>query len=150
MNDNLKSIRTVGIVLIVVSSLIIISSLIGLFYLVDLIAEGASEFEEVPYESHMLSYAKPVAVVSLALGLGFFVAGIFITLYKNWARVLAQVFAVLYLISLWYQAIFIAPYNPFDKGEFGVEQAFGALLWSFPIVLLIRYLSREKVKNHFA
>ncbi len=150
MNEKLKSIRTVGIVLIVISSLTIISGLIGLFYLGDFIAEGAREFEEVPYEREKLSYAKPFAMVSVTLGLGFLVAGVFIMSYKNWARILAQAFAVLYLINFWYQAIFIAPNNPFDKGELGIEQIIGALVWSVPIILLIRYLNKEKVKNNFA
>ncbi|MCJ8166663.1 hypothetical protein MKJ04_17590 [Pontibacter sp. E15-1] len=150
MKDKQKSIRVVGIVLIVLSSLTIITSLIGLVYVIDFIAEGISKVEDLSYEGQMLSYAKPIAVISVALGLGFLVAGIFIMYYKNWARILAQAFAVLYLINFWYQAVFIAPYNPFDKGEFGLEQLLGALLWSVPILLLIRFLRKEDVKNHFA
>ncbi|TPE44728.1 hypothetical protein [Pontibacter mangrovi] len=150
MKNKLKSIRSIGIALIAVSSLTIISSLFGLLYWIDFITEKASNFDQVPYESHMLSFAKPIAVISLTFGLGFLVVGIFITLYKNWARVLAQVLAVLYLINFWYQAIFIAPYNPFDKGEIGIDQVLGALLWSVPFILLIRYLNKDKVKSHFA
>ena len=146
----MNSIRKVGIILIVISSLSIISGFLALVYFVDFIAEETSKFEEVPYEREMLSYAKPTAVVSVALSLGFLVAGIFIMFYKNWARILAQTFAVLWLSSLWYHAIFIAPNNPFDRGELGIEQILGAFLWSLPIVLLIRYLNKEKVKNHFA
>lgn len=150
MSEKLKSIRTVGIVLILLSSLNIITGLVALFYFVDLIAEGASKFEEVPYEKEMLSYVKPIAMASVALGFGFLVAGIFIMFYKAWARILAQAFAMLYLFNLWYQAIFIAPNNPFGKGELGTEHIIGASLWSIPAILLIRYLNKEKVKNHFA
>lgn len=147
--DKPKSIRTIGIVLAVVSVLIVLSNIGGLF-MVDHLTEGGSNTEEIPYYARTLVYAKPVAIISSALALGFLVAGIFITRYKNWARVLAQIVAVFYLIYFCYQSVFIAPYNPFDKGEFGVEQLVGMLIWSVPVVFLIVYLNKEKIKNHFA
>jgi hypothetical protein len=144
-----RSIRTIGIVLAVVSILVVLSN-IGGFFMIDYLTEGRTNTEEIPYYAQSVDYAKPIAMVSSALALGFLVAGIFITRYKNWARVLAQIVAVFYLLLFWYQSVFIAPYNPFDKGEFGVEQLIGMLIWSVPVAFLIVYLNREEIKNHFA
>lgn len=143
-----KSIRTIGIVLAVVSIMVVLSNIGGLF-MIDHLTEGGTKTEEVSYYDQSVVYAKPIALISSALALGFLVAGIFITRYKDWARVLSQIVAVLYLILLWYISVFIAPYNLFDKGEFGVEQLIGMLIWSVPVVFLIGYLNKEKIKNHF-
>ena len=70
--------------------------------------------------------------------------------YKKRARILVLIFAVPALISIWYQAFFIAPYNPFDRGEFNIDHVVEAVIYSAPIIFLIKYLNREKIKNHFA
>lgn len=143
-----KSIRAIGIVLAVVSVLSIISNVLGLF-MIDHLTEGTTFFAEDPYFVQLFSYANLIAVVAIVLGLGFFVTGIFITRYKNWARLSAQGLTVSYLLYFWYLSVFISPDNPFDKGEFGIEQFIGSLIWSIPFILLIRYLNKGKIKCHF-
>ena len=133
----------------IASALMVLSSLAGLF-MIENLKEAVNDSEEVPFFTQTLAYAKPIALLSIILALGSLVAGIFMTRYKNWSRVLAQVIAALYLLFIWCQSIFIAPNNPFDKGDFGIEQLIGALLWTVPIVLFIRYLNKEKVKIYYA
>lgn len=143
-----KSIRTIGIVIAVISALTILSNLLGLL-LANTLLVSAKYIEEVPYLNENLTYVKPIALLSTAIFVVAFVAGVFIMRYKNWARKLVQIIVVIYLLFFWYQAVFIAPNNPFDKGEFGFENLIGALVWSVPIILLVTYLNKEKVKSHF-
>lgn len=143
-----KAIKTIGIVVAALSALTIISSVLGLT-MANHLTEGTYMIEGIPNNEQPLAHVKSMAILSIVISLCFLVAGIFIIRYRNWARVLAQVVAALYLIIFWYLAIFIAPNNPFDKGKFGIEQTIGPLLWSIPVILLIRYLNRENVKNHF-
>jgi hypothetical protein len=146
--DKPKSIRTLGIALAIISTLGVLGN-IGSLFMLDHVNEVVSN-AEIPYYPQALSYARPVAILTIVLASVMLVAGVYIVHYKNWARVLIQVVAVVYLLFFWYQSIFILPYNPFDKGEFGMEQLIGALIISVLIVLLIRYLNKEKIKNHFA
>jgi hypothetical protein len=143
-----KSIKTIGIALAIISTLGVISN-IGSLFMLDHVKEVISD-AEIPYYPQALAYAKPVAIIASVLASVMLIAGVYILQYKNWARVLTQVVSVLYLLFFWYQSIFILPYNPFDKGEFGIEQLIGALMMSALIVLLIRYLNKERIKNHFA
>ena len=144
-----KSISTIGIVLAVLSVLVVVSNIWGLLMFENII-EGGNNIEEIPYYAQSFAYVKPIAIISSSLASGLLIAGIFITRYKNWARVLAQIVATVYLLFFWYLSVFIAPYNPFDKGEFGIEQLIGMLVWSVSVVFLIMYLNKEKIKNHFA
>jgi len=144
-----KSIRIIGIVLAVLSVLAVVSNLLGLL-MFENITEGGNSTEDIPYYAQSLAYIKPIAIISAVLASGLLIAGIFITRYKNWARLLAQIVATVYLLFFWYLSIFIAPFNSFDKGEFGIEQLIGMLVWTVPVVFLIMYLNRENIKNHFA
>lgn len=143
-----KSVRTVGIILAVFSAFMILNGVLG-FFMIDFLLDSFSDWEALPENKNLFNYIKPLLILSIIIGLIFLVAGIFIARYKAWARMLAQVIAVLYLLSIWYIAIFLAPYNPFDRGVLSIDSFVGPLFWSIPIILLIRFLNKEKVKILF-
>ena len=149
LEDKPKSIKTIGIIVAVISAFSILSNISGLF-MFDFLAQSISATEENPYSTQSLAYIKPLAILSIIISLGFLMAGFFIMQNKKRARILVLIFAVPALISIWYQAFFIAPYNPFDRGELSLEHVIEAVLYSAPIIFLIKYLNKEKIKNHFA
>ncbi|MFC5269636.1 hypothetical protein [Adhaeribacter terreus] len=143
-----KTIKIIGIVLIIISTLEILSTISGLF-MFDYLIEVEYNIEKSHFYDQTVEFVKPIAIISIGFALSFLVIGVFLIRYRNWARVLLQVVATLYLVSVWCQSIFIAPHNFFDNGKLGIDHIIGALIWSVPIILLIRYLKQEKVKNHF-
>ncbi|AMM50792.1 hypothetical protein TH61_05820 [Rufibacter sp. DG15C] len=102
------------------------------------------------YSSQVRAFAPFVATAGIVLSLSLLVAGIFLAKYRNWARTLAIGVSVLYLLYVWGQAIFLAPYNPFDKGEHTFDHFMMALIWSIPFLLLIKFLTSRKVRNSVA
>jgi len=144
-----KSIKIIGIIVAVIAAFSILSSVLGLF-MFDSLAPSVGTAEENPYSVQSLAYIKPLAILSIIISLGFLMVGLYIMRYKKQARILALIFAVPALISIWYHTFFIASNNPFDRGEFDIEHVIGAILYSAPIIFLINYLNKEKIKNHFA
>jgi hypothetical protein len=149
LEEKPKLIKTIGIIVVVISAFSILSSIFGLF-MFDSLAKSVSAAEQNPYSVQSLAYIKPLAILSIIISLGFLMVGLYIMRYNKWARILVLIFAVPALISIWWHAFFIAPYNPFDRGEFDIEHVIGAILYSAPIIFLIKYLNKEKIKNHFA
>lgn len=144
-----KSIKTIGIIVVIISSLSILSNVSGLL-MFDSLAESIGTAEENPYSVQALTYFKPFAILSTIISLGFLLVGYYIMHYNKWAINLILIIAVPALISIWYHAYFIAPYNPFDRGEFDIEDAIGAIIFSAPIIYLIKYLNKENIKKYFA
>jgi uncharacterized protein YneF (UPF0154 family) len=135
-----KSVKTVGLLLAAVSAFVLTGSIMGLF-IADCLQERADSIGASPFYRQTLSYGKPIALLFIVLSLGSGLAGVFIARHKNWARVLGQAVALLYLAYLWHQALFVA-------GGAGGHAAC-TVLASLPLLLLVRYLGKEQVRSCF-
>ncbi|CAM3656356.1 hypothetical protein POKO110462_14075 [Pontibacter korlensis] len=111
------------------------------FFLVDFLPIRADSVGESPFYHQTLHHGKLISLLFTVLSLSSLLTGLFIARCKNWARVLGRAIALVYLTYIWHQALFIA-------GGTGVDIARG-LLGSIPLLLLIGYLGRKEVKNHF-
>jgi hypothetical protein len=126
------------------SGLILMSNVAGL------IVSQTLKISVDEYFNQVKGYTPFVAAAGIVLSLSLVVAGIFLAKYRNWARTLAIGVSVLYLLYVWGQAIFLAPYNPVDKGAHTFDHFMMALIWSIPFLLLIKFLTSRKVKNSVA
>ena len=133
-----SSVRTVSIVIMVLSIFKAFSNIGGAMVdqMIDL---------DIPY--YFL-----LCLISAFIALNYLFGSYFLFRGKSWARVfLLQISRLIVLLSLLFPifAFFIIPYS---------DESFILKIWSItalviyvtPLFFLIRYLMKDKIKNHFA
>lgn len=135
-----NSIKSAGTLIATVSALLLAGSVAG-FFMVDCLPVRTGDAVESALYHQTLKYGKAVALMFILLSVGSFLAGVFIARNKNWARVLMQYIAVVYLAYIWHQTLFVAS---------GTESSLArGVLGSIPLLLLIRFLNKKQVKGRF-
>lgn len=157
-NKQTKTIKTVSVIVIVFSAFIVFSNVIGaLIYSllgssnknpnITLTAQIADGFNFL--WAHYLQLCFSMSLI----GICNLVGGIGLLKLKNWGRLIIIASSTLISFSIMFFPIFIIianKKNPFLglPGILTVVIAF-IILW-IPFVLLIRYLTRGEIRNHFA
>ena len=86
LEEKPKSIKAIGIIVAVISAFSILSIFLELS-MFDSLAESVGTAEENQYSVQSLTYIKPLAILSIIIGLGFLMAGLYIMRYKKQARI---------------------------------------------------------------
>ncbi|MCR9248902.1 MAG: hypothetical protein NXI20_00705 [bacterium] len=149
-----KSIKTIGIVIIVISVLMIFSNSMGAlaWYVIgiggDMVPENAGEFDPLIF---LLSNYVVMCLSIVFMGLFLLVGGIYITKYKLWANRLVSIIAGLMFLLIWglMIALSVGLGGQVGMGLLAFGAIINALFWSTPVVLLIRFLNRKSIKSHF-
>jgi len=142
-NQKPKSIKTLGIAIAAISGAIIFSNGSGLLMMNLLPTEGS------PMQDPLFANFNYIAGTALIFALGFLISGLFISRYKNWARKMGQLIAGLIVIGIWALMIFMNTNSVLEE-PFSFFPLFVALFWSIPPIILIFYLNKDKIKQHFA
>lgn len=148
-----KSIKTVSLLIMILSGLMIFSNLMGAFMFTLLgfgepINNNADEttFLDSIFENYMI-----ICLVLVIIGGLYFIAGINLRKLKLWAKNLIVLLSgTLILINLAFVGLGIKMFIA-DKGMlfFMVLSLFLGIILSLSLFFLIRYLNKKEIREHF-
>lgn len=147
-----KSIKSVGLVIAIFSGLIIFSNGMGALVFT-LLGFGGTPQNIEPIEMNLLDILfDNIALFLLALvifGVSYLFGGIYLSKYKLWAKNLLLITSYIFLILLWVLTGTSIYYTINESGLefFAVLILIMALVFTFPLIFLVRFLSINKM--HF-
>ena len=152
--DKPDSIKTIGLVVSIFSGFIIFTNSMGALAWTVLGFGGESENQtSIGFDpiSYLFNHYVEMCLVMLTIGVIFLIGGIFIRKYKLWANQLTTGISLLLLLIIWSLMIGMAISISHESGTemFVYGAIFTAVFWSIPIVLLIYFLNKKKIKKHF-
>ena len=145
-----KSIKSVGLVIAILSGLLIFSNGMGALVFTLLGFGGApQEAIEMDFLDILLENFALFCLVFVFFGILYLVGGIYLSKYRLWAKNLILLTSYIFLILLWLLAGTVVYYT---INEAGLEFFMGfilitTLIFSFPLIFLIRFLVINKM--HF-
>ncbi|MFN6945090.1 MAG: hypothetical protein ACK4ND_09080 [Cytophagaceae bacterium] len=151
---NLDFIKLIAIVLIIASSVIIVTNIIGMVAIYSLTADLVIEDE--PTGNFLVDFLvvnySIVSWVMIGMGSVMLLTSIYLRLYRNWARRLTQYLLALMFVIVCISLLAIHNASAFMEvpSYFPIVTILSAIFYSFPIVVLIMYLNKEHVKSKFA
>jgi len=150
-----KSIKTIGLLVAIFSGFIIFSNGMGaLAWSAIGMGDGfdAEDSDITDPISFLLSNYLELCLTMMFIGVAYLIGGIYIRKYKMWANNLVSGLSVLLFLIIWVLMIAMSFKVGLEDGMaiFSIGAIFTAAFWSTPILLLIRFLNREKIKKHFA
>ena len=101
-------------------------------------------------EGPFFKHFNTITTFSLIIGLSMLFSGIFISKYKNWARLLAIFCAIVLIIMTWILMVLISFDLAGDSYVVDFWPYIIGLFWSTPAILLIWYLSKKDVRKYFS
>jgi hypothetical protein len=149
-NQKPKSVKAVGLLITIFSCFIIFSNFSGML--------AGKMFEEMIYSDDfnaidfiLKNYTKMCALM-IIVGLSFMVGGIYLRKFKLWAKKLLIVLSIMLILIIWSFMILLATnfWSPSFYRIYSLLFIVNAIIWSTPIVLLIRFLNKSQIKEHFA
>jgi uncharacterized membrane protein len=151
-----KSVRTVGLIVSIFSGFIIFSNGMGalVFTIIGFGENPNSQNEKSEFNLIVFLFENYVAMclVMLIIGVFYLVGGLNIRKYKLWANKLVTYLSLLIIVMIW--TLMIAMYSLIagqnEMTVFAIGTILSALFWSTPIGLLIWFLNRQEIKNHFS
>ena len=159
MNNKPKSVRTISILIIIFSSIIMFTNTMGAisFILVgsgdDITINGPTgELTNDDPMSFFFDYYIEFCSGMILIALGYLIGGIFIQKFRLWANKLLTTSALLSLVMIWGLMIVMAVSigQSSTDGTLSLIPIIIGILWSTPVVLLIWFLNRKKIKQHFS
>ena len=149
-----KTIKTIGIIVIVISALIAFGNGMGAlaFSIIGGSEPSASNpSENLDFGALIWNNYLMICLSTFLLALLNIIGGIGLTKYKNWGRVLLIIDSTLFLMSMILLSIILIILSKDSLGIIGVLMPILSMLtFAIPFVLLIRFLTRDKIKINFA
>jgi ABC-type spermidine/putrescine transport system permease subunit II len=148
---NRKTIKTIGIILIVLSALIAFGN--GMGAIVFLIigkfepsSSGKNDFNALIWNNYLI-----LCLTTLFLAILNIIGGIGLTKYRNWGRVLVIIDSTLFIILMIIVSVVLMFLFKESLGPIGLLMPIlSGLTFMIPFILLIRYLTRNKIRINFA
>jgi hypothetical protein len=149
-----KSIKTSGLLVAIFSGFVIFSNGMGAL---SFSAMGmGEELDTQPAENpHLLSFLFShyieMCLIMVMVGITSLIGGIFIRKYKMWANQMVSVISVILILVIWslMTSFFLIARQQGGMEFISFGALFGGLFWSVPIGILIWFLNKKKIKNHF-
>jgi ABC-type spermidine/putrescine transport system permease subunit II len=146
-----KTIKTIGIILIVLSALIAFGN--GMGAIVFLIigkfepsSSGKNDFNALIWNNYLI-----LCLTTLFLAILNIIGGIGLTKYRNWGRVLVIIDSTLFIVLMIIVSVALMFLFKESLGPIGLLMPIlSGLTFMIPFILLIRYLTRHKVRINFA
>ncbi len=144
-----------GVLIAIFAGFIIFSNGTGAiaFSVLDLAEEFAEQREARGMDgiNFVLSHFTELCLIMIFLGVLYLIGGIFLTKYKKWAGQLITAISGLVFIGIWTVIIVMFQAIESQKGMevFSTGAIITAIIWSIPLVLLIWFLNRKKIRIHF-
>lgn len=154
-----NSIKTVGLVIAILSILVIIGNSMGGIVFTAIGAKNVlnqANSEEIPKGLEMIlflfNHYVELCLFMISLGACFLIGGINLRKYKLWANRLISLASIGFICVIWglmvaFFSVFLSAPNEIKYVSFFA--IFVAIVWSTPFVFLIRYLNRNDIKVHF-
>lgn len=151
MNETAKSIKTVSIVLVIVSIFIIFSNTMGAVSNEILDLFGSESNTDSILDLILNNYSMFCGFMVL-VGVTYLIGSLNLKKLNEWARKLIVIESIVLILLIWTLMIgFVIAMSNEENGLIFVSIAMiSGLFWSTPLVLLIRFLNKEKIKVHFA
>ena len=151
-NDKIKSIRTVGITIVVLSAFMIFSNGMGaLVVLLIESSEGSQPTIDATPMGFIFAHYIEICVFLVLIGIAYLLGGIFIQRYKLWANRLVTAISALQVLFVW--LIMVIVRSSFAEQEgleiLSVWTIAVALIWTLPFGLLIWFLNKKGVIRNF-
>lgn len=155
MNNKPKAIKVIGTLCIIFSSMAIFSNLMGImsYYLIGF-GEGTNpdEFNSKHYDpvNYVLYYYVEFCIFMIILAIGYLIAGINFRKYKWWAnRLIVLLSSVALSVFCLVFGIFTLSAIQSQNPSLAVIPILLGLLFSVPLILLIRYIKKPAIRMHF-
>jgi hypothetical protein len=161
-----KAVRVIGIIVAVFGGLILMSN--GLCALIFSVIDFKSLMmrdmpadvpPEMRYFLGIFDMIIPIVALTALLGLGWLIGGIYLRHFRRWAWWMVNIVALLMIVVNWVIPFLIGGMfrNMFPAQEMGAEMMllarinsyFGAVFFTIPLVMLLYYLNKAKVRNAF-
>jgi hypothetical protein len=154
-NEKPKSIKTTGLIIIIISALIIFSNRMGalmsiLIGINEAVDPNAGQIQTNPI-SYIFSHYIEMCLFIVTIGLIYLLSGIFIQKYKLWANRFATVISGLQIIFVWCIMLILRSSIGYEPGmEIFKNGAIAtAIIWTIPFGLLIWFLNKKGIKEYF-
>ena len=146
-----KSVKTIGLVIIFFSFFIMLSNLGGMFAWSSMENVTFSTDEDFRYINFIFNNYVKICAIMLAIGSLFMISGIYFRKYELWAWKLLFAISIILIIAIWLIMLLLATYVSQVSGLwfFVVGCIINAIIWSTPLILLIRYLRKNEIRKHF-
>lgn len=148
-----KSIKTIGVVIIVLSALIIFSNSMGAL-MSTLIGLGEGSHSGQTFQTpiaFVFAHYLEMCLFMVAIGTAYLLGGLFIQKYKLWANRFVTVISGIQILIVWTIMLLM-------RASFGQEPGLEilnswtivvAIIWTVPFGLLIWFLNRKNIVSHF-
>ncbi|GEM_PF-3541301 len=153
-----KSVKTVGILVIIFSGLTLFSNTMGA---ISFLLVGGNDVtinrpngtvqNDDPINFIFDNYVA-FCLIMISIALGYLIGGIFIQKFKAWANRLLSMSASLSLVIIWGLMILMAQSIGQANGGsgFAIIPIVIGIIWSTPVALLIWFLNKQNIKKHFS
>lgn len=154
-----KSVRTLGVVIAVISAVIIFGNIVGIVVfkissinnaITDLtIGEDASDDIKILF--FVIKHYVEMFLIIATLGMCFLIGGINLRKYKLWANRLISILSLILICIIWFLmiTIFSIFYSSSGLDVLSYSAIFSAIIWSVPLIILIRFLNNNEIEMHF-
>jgi len=154
MNEKPRSISNLSLGIIIISVLIIFSNGMGIVAneilgISDDFTESDSEFNIM---SMILSNYSIMCGVMISFGIFYLIGGLNLKKMKDWARKLIIVKSIILILIIWGIMLALALTIPMESEIviFKIGAILNAIFWSTPLIILINFLNKKRIKVHFA
>lgn len=148
-----KSIRTVGLTIAILSGLVIFSNGMStlMFTLLGFNNYENIEAKDLTNIDYIFNNIQYFLLLLVVLGILFLIGGVQLIKYKNWAKNLLLVVSIV-LIGLLTILLILGIFSAFADNEVVFALIPIVLIWlvfSIPILFLIRFLNKKEIQSHF-
>jgi hypothetical protein len=148
-----KTIKTIGIIVIAISALIAFGngmgalafSIIGGFE-----SQSSNPNENLDFVALFWNNYLKICFSTFLLAIINIIGGIGLTKYRNWGRVLLIIDSTLFILSMILISGGLIALSKNSLGAVGILMPIlSMLIFMIPFILLIRFLTRDKIKINF-
>jgi len=142
-----KSIKAIGLIVSILGGVMMGSNFMG--GIAGIIIDYFDRKEIGPEYESPFRFIIPLAIVLVLVGFCFLIGGNHLRKYKLWAKRLLTISAGVAFVSLWTIPILML-LNSNGLDIFNVPMSITGVIFSVPMLLLILFLQKKKIKKHFA
>lgn len=146
-----KSIQTVGLIVVIISSFTIVANSGGFLVASLFPLKFKSVGQNVNLLAIIFAHYRQMCLMMITIGVLYLVSGLYLRKFKLWANRLMTIVSVILILVIWSSmiAVYLAVLKIHEIRLFGLFAIFSAVIWSVPIILLIRFLNKNRIKSFF-
>lgn len=154
--DSPKSIRVIGLVIVILSGLTVVSNLMGAlvfsyFKLDQIKLDDLGDSGEIVLIRLLFGQYVNICIGTAIMGAFFLIGGLFMRQYKLWANRLLTILSILIIIIVCASVIGMSTlkFDQMDLNLFRLTNVLFIFLSGVPMGLLIWYLNKRDIRKYF-